>query len=57
MSWPVLSRLTDRFGLLLRRVEEQLARRQVDSLDIKTPSLEQLLANLSGGNQQKVSLG
>ena len=57
LSLPVLSRLADRLGLLQRRAEEQVARRQVESLDIKTPSLEQLLANLSGGNQQKVSLG
>jgi ABC-type sugar transport system ATPase subunit len=28
----------------------------VDGLDIKTPSLMQLVRNLSGGNQQKVSL-
>jgi ABC-type sugar transport system ATPase subunit len=31
--------------------------RTVKSLNIKTPSLEQKLMNLSGGNQQKVSLG
>jgi ribose transport system ATP-binding protein len=29
----------------------------VERLDIKTPSLDQAVGNLSGGNQQKVSLG
>jgi ribose transport system ATP-binding protein len=33
---------------------EQTASTYVDKLDIKTPSLEQLVKNLSGGNQQKV---
>jgi len=34
----------------------QLARYYKDLLDIKTPGLEQLVKNLSGGNQQKVVL-
>jgi ribose transport system ATP-binding protein len=34
----------------------QLARYYKDLLDIKTPSLGQLVKNLSGGNQQKVVL-
>ena len=33
------------------------AERQVRSLSIKTPSLQQKVRNLSGGNQQKVVLG
>jgi ribose transport system ATP-binding protein len=36
-----------------KRVEE-VTTQFVDQLQIKTPSLEQLLRNLSGGNQQKV---
>jgi ABC-type sugar transport system ATPase subunit len=34
--------------------EQSLARRFVDALRIRTPSLEQQVLNLSGGNQQKV---
>ncbi len=36
--------------------EKQLAQEQVKMFNIKTPSIEQLVANLSGGNQQKVIL-
>ena len=32
---------------------EKLVQEYVSSLDIKTPSLRQLMRNLSGGNQQK----
>lgn len=37
--------------------EAKNADEQVHALNIKTPSLKQLLGNLSGGNQQKVILG
>lgn len=37
--------------------EETLASRLVDQLSIKTPSLQQLIAYLSGGNQQKAVVG
>ncbi len=36
--------------------EISIANRYKDSLNIKTPSIEQTVGNLSGGNQQKVSL-
>lgn len=36
--------------------ERQTAQRFIDALEIKTPSREQLLKNLSGGNQQKTIL-
>ncbi|QPC85119.1 ATP-binding cassette domain-containing protein [Phototrophicus methaneseepsis] len=39
-----------------RNKEIQVSREYKDSLDIKTPSIEQTVVNLSGGNQQKVSL-
>lgn len=37
-----------------RRQQDQIAEEYIRRLDIKTPSPEQLLKNLSGGNQQKV---
>ena len=43
------------------RIDKDLERRTADhyreSLDIKSPTVEQLVENLSGGNQQKVLLG
>ncbi len=38
------------------RRERENAGRQVQQLGVKTPSLSQLIVNLSGGNQQKVIL-
>ena len=38
------------------RKEQEVAQKYVEELQIKTPSLRQTVRNLSGGNQQKVSL-
>ena len=56
ITLAILSRLADRFGMINRSAERATASKQVDELEIKTPSLEQLVHNLSGGNQQKVAL-
>jgi len=45
---------TERFELLSSRLENRLARGHVKRLGIKTPSVKQIVENLSGGNQQKV---
>lgn len=39
-----------------RKAEREAARRQFGSLKIKAPSMNTMVANLSGGNQQKVIL-
>ena len=44
-------------GLINAKWEKQNATKQVNALNVKTPSLEQTIGNLSGGNQQKVILG
>ena len=42
-------------GLFIHKEKEaEVAQKYVDSLATKTPSVEQLVVNLSGGNQQKV---
>ena len=56
ITLAILARLADRFGMINRAAERAVAGRQVEELEIKTPSLEQLVRNLSGGNQQKVAL-
>ncbi|MCP4259823.1 MAG: sugar ABC transporter ATP-binding protein [Planctomycetes bacterium] len=45
---------TERFGFLSNRLETRLAKDYVEHLRIKTPSIHQIVENLSGGNQQKV---
>ncbi len=49
--------LISRFGVLSRSRARQIAGTQIARLRIKTPSPDQLVAKLSGGNQQKVVLG
>ena len=44
-------------GVVDNNAEIQVANEYRTSLNIKTPSVEQLVGNLSGGNQQKVCLG
>jgi ribose transport system ATP-binding protein len=43
-------------GIISDRKEEEVADRFIKALDIRTPSQDQLVLNLSGGNQQKVVL-
>ncbi|MFZ4618396.1 MAG: ATP-binding cassette domain-containing protein [Rectinemataceae bacterium] len=44
-------------GVTDNNLEVKAANEYKDSLNIKTPSVEQKVVNLSGGNQQKVSIG
>lgn len=45
-------------NLVVRKKDEETnAQSMVDALRIKTPSLDQMIINLSGGNQQKVIVG
>jgi ribose transport system ATP-binding protein len=53
---PLLEHL--RGGLFIsEKKETRAAREVVSAYNIKTPSLDQLIQNLSGGNQQKVIIG
>jgi ribose transport system ATP-binding protein len=44
-------------GVLRRRLERRTVQELVERLEIRTPSLEQPVQFLSGGNQQKVAVG
>ncbi len=37
--------------------EEEITQKYIDMMETKTPSQEQIIGNLSGGNQQKVMIG
>jgi ribose transport system ATP-binding protein len=56
LALPSAPRLS-RFGWMMQAAERALAAAAVADLRIKTPSLEQKVVLLSGGNQQKVVLG
>ncbi|MPN26167.1 Fructose import ATP-binding protein FruK [bioreactor metagenome] len=43
-------------GFVRRKQQDALVKKYIDRLKIKTPSPEQVINNLSGGNQQKVLL-
>ncbi len=52
--WPRMVNKLTRW--ISPRQEDATAHEMVESLDIRTPGLAQIAENLSGGNQQKVSL-
>jgi ribose transport system ATP-binding protein len=56
ISLPSLRDISRFFGFIQFKNEREMAKFEVDQLNIKTTSLAQLVRNLSGGNQQKVSL-
>ncbi|UOE95165.1 ATP-binding cassette domain-containing protein [Alkalihalobacillus sp. LMS39] len=56
ISTANLNQITS-LGVVNENEEIKVAESYKTSLGIKTPSIQQLVGNLSGGNQQKVSLG
>ncbi len=52
-----LRRNCQKFGFVNADIERRDTNEMIDKLDIKTPSPEQIVQFLSGGNQQKVVLG
>ena len=55
VSLPALRRYS-RFGLVKRDAEQKAATETCTKLNVKAPSIETKVANLSGGNQQKTVL-
>ncbi|ADN02988.1 sugar ABC transporter ATP-binding protein [Spirochaeta thermophila] len=54
MSISVLDRLSEFLHVINRKKEDELCRRYIDLLQVKTSGPSQRVKNLSGGNQQKV---
>jgi ribose transport system ATP-binding protein len=55
IGFPVIRHISQN-GVVNQKKETQIAQKYKEQLDIRTPSLDQQLKNLSGGNQQKVVL-
>lgn len=55
ISFPIIRRLS-KYGIVDAKTEKRIAEDYKQRINIKTPSLEQRVINLSGGNQQKVVL-
>ncbi len=51
-----MDRYVNPLGLDTKKIEEDCERQRA-ALKVKTPSLDQIILNLSGGNQQKVLIG
>lgn len=56
ISMPILRRIS-KGTVVNRKKENEIAEKYKEELRIKTPSVNQFVKNLSGGNQQKVILG
>ena len=57
IALTIFEKYTGFLGWLKDQSLYKIAKRIVDQLSIKTPSLEQKVKNLSGGNQQKLVVG
>ena len=56
INMPIYEK-NSKFSIINSRKEREIAEKYQKNMAIKTPSLNQLVKNLSGGNQQKVILG
>ena len=57
ISMTIVETMTAFLGWMRDKRIFEIARQMVDKLSIKTPSLDQTVKNLSGGNQQKLVVG
>ncbi len=56
-SLAALHQFLNRLTIIKAKAERRAVRQVVNDLNVKTPTIETIVANLSGGNQQKVVIG
>lgn len=52
-----MDKVANQIGVISYDEEEKASKTFIDKMEIKTPTIEQKVQNLSGGNQQKVVIG
>ena len=57
MVLPILRQLRNRFGKISSRRCADITQQMIERMNVKAPSQETCVESLSGGNQQKVSIG
>ena len=57
IALPNLDLLCNKMGVVSRSREDEMCRKVVDDLKVKTPNVDVNAGNLSGGNQQKLVVG
>ena len=56
ITLPQLENFVKRWNLLDKSLEDRIGEKYIREIDIKAPDADFLVTNLSGGNQQKVSV-
>ncbi|WP_068083731.1 sugar ABC transporter ATP-binding protein [Polycladidibacter stylochi] len=57
MTMPSTDKVSNAAGVISYAAEKAACDTYIKKMEIKTPTIEQLVSNLSGGNQQKVVIG
>lgn len=57
ITMPSMDKVSNKYGVISSADESRASKTFIDKMEIKTPTIEQLVNNLSGGNQQKVVIG
>lgn len=56
ISLPQLEKFAGKLGIIHTKKEQEIGEKYIQDVGIKAPKADFLVANLSGGNQQKVSV-
>jgi ABC-type sugar transport system ATPase subunit len=56
ITFTILQKISGFFGWIFRKREKEISKEYIKLLKIKSTGVNQIVSNLSGGNQQKVSI-